>query len=411
MGKRLRDEFPPLADILREAGDVLDFDLQSLIFDGTMEEITRSENAQPAIVAVSYAFFEYYMSTVGIEPDYLAGHSLGEISALLCSGAFSLRDAIAFTRMRGELMQQAFEKKLGHMGLVMGLASARLADEVSKLCSEDSYVSISAYNSQSQTLVSGNKKGIRALSGRVEELGADYVPFRMVAMKVDAPYHCRLMEYAREPIRRHLESIELGALRRPVVANVTAKPYERPSDVVELLSSQLTSPVKWMQTLSFLEDSGVEIGLEIGPGQVLKNLVKEAGAFPVLSIDVPEEHAKMQEVFCVGQKALEKKLEECLRLIAATKNRCLWDEELFQSRVIQPYRNIEGLLIAAEGGERISEEAVCEAIKSTAAAIEAKQPPCEEREAAMRDLAPALLLRNRKFDAIAELIEAKTETP
>lgn len=409
MGKHLRDEFPPFANILQEAGSVLEFDLQSLIFDGTMEEITRSENAQPALVATSYGFFQYYMSTIGIEPDYLAGHSLGEISALLCSGAFSLRDAISFVRMRGELMQRAYEDRIGHMGLVMGLETERLALELADLGAGENYVAIASYNSPKQTLVSGNRKGIRALSGRMEDLGAEYVPFRMVAMKVDAPYHCELMDYAQEPIRKHLKKIGLGEMRWPVVANVTARPYQRASDIPELLSNQLTSPVKWMQTLSFLQSEGAQIALEIGPGQVLKNLVVEAGApFPVLSIDLGQDRAKMEQIFCIGRQALVNKLEACLRWIAGTKNNGLWDEQRFEASVARPYRHIESVLADIEGGSQVSETAICEAVRITVAAIEAKQTSRKHRNSILDDLVPDLLLRNRKFSGLADLVDSKT---
>jgi [acyl-carrier-protein] S-malonyltransferase len=245
--------------------------LSRLILEGPEADLTLTANAQPALVATSNALLAALLERApGLsEPAFVAGHSLGEYSALVAAGALSLEDAVRLVHVRGHAMQEAVPAGVGAMSAVMGIGSERLLT----LCAEAAQgevVSPANFNAPGQIVVAGHAGAV----ARLGELAAAEKGSRVIPLKVSAPFHCALMAPAARVVARELERVPIAAPRVPVVANVDAAPNSDPGRVKELLIRQIDGPVRWEETVLFLAKSGVTHAVEIGPGKVLANLAK-----------------------------------------------------------------------------------------------------------------------------------------
>lgn len=298
MGKSLAKKFSIAAEVFEEVNETLGFNLRNLIFEGDAKRLTHSANAQPAVVAMSCAMFRVYMKEFGIRPHYVAGHSLGEISALITAEAISLSDGIRLSRKRGTLMHQAYTQQLGRAAIVMGLSIELVEEEASIICESGNYVTITGYNSPSQILIAGTEKSVWLLAKRIREHGGEFVPLSLLPMKVDAPYHTTLMSFLYSMIEEELRSYKLSPLQYDVISSVTGLPYESHDDVVENLSLQLISPVRWTSVLSYLEKHNVEIAVDVGPQFILKTLLQENGKrVKAFSFDIESDRTQLQHEF------------------------------------------------------------------------------------------------------------------
>ncbi|MCP4135959.1 MAG: SDR family NAD(P)-dependent oxidoreductase [bacterium] len=296
MGKALCEEYPMAQEVFEEANDTLGFNMQDLIFNGTMEELTHSSIAQPAVITASYAQFKVYMQETGIKPRCSAGHSLGEISALVAAGAMKFSDSLLFARKRGFLMHEAFNKKLGNCGLIMNISRDSLEKEIQSISGTREELSISGYNSPMQFLVAGTKEAMGALRKRMQLVKAQFVPFAMVPMRVDAPFHSGIMKFLEDDIKNELLTYEYKPMEWDVISNVTARPYESHRDIVKNLSLQMISPVQWQQTISYMEEQGIDVALELGPMNVLKKLTAEnSSIIKPFSFDIPQDVEDLKE--------------------------------------------------------------------------------------------------------------------
>lgn len=376
MTRKIYEGYGVVREVYEEAGDVLGFDLSKLVLEGKMEDLTTSENAQPAVVTASIAYFRLYMQEVGITPHFSAGHSLGEISALIAGGGISFKDGVEFARKRGRYMQQAFLEKKGSMGLAVNLTEEKIESVLSSLPEELLPVQISSYNSPTQFLISGTSEGILEFSRRIKGLKGEFYPFKMIAMKVDAPFHSRLMDFIREGVEKELLCYSYSELKWPVIANVTGLPYKNHRDITQNLSLQLVSPVKWFQGLEYMEKEGVTYAFETGPQQVLKNLVTGSGCnIRVLSMDHEKDFEQIQGLFCSTGKHRLDKLSSFLKLGVSTRNSHLWDDEDYNREVVVPYRELKQLYLDRENSvDKISIEDVENGARLTARIIGAKNP-------------------------------------
>lgn len=295
MGKEAIKSYPVAARVFEEANDALGFDLQGMIETGTMQELTHSANAQPAVVAVSYAYYRIFMQEIGITPKTSAGHSLGEISALIAAGGLSFSDGVRFARRRGFIMHEAFTRKTGSAGIARNINEDLLESVCSGITKTTGHISISAYNSPVQFLVSGTSPAVSALSSEIRRLGGEFIPYRMVAMKVDAPFHCSIMNFLEDKLKTLLGKYSYTPLNHEVIANVDASPYKGPESITDNLSKQLTHPVLWRQTLDRIQDSGVQVAVELGPMSVLKGLNEEnALSMETLSWDLASDVKELE---------------------------------------------------------------------------------------------------------------------
>ncbi|GGV42744.1 ACP S-malonyltransferase [Streptomyces spectabilis] len=252
----------------READDVLGFPLSRLCFEGTPEELLDTAVTQPAVFVTSLAFGAALRER-GLTADVVAGHSLGEYTALVWAGVLDWQSALRLVRTRGELMAGVNTRTPGGMAAVLGLPSARVAELCARTARESGEtVEIANYNSGRQTVVSGSGPGVAEFARRAAEAGAE----RVVPLRTGAPFHCSLMADIEDEFGAHLDAVDFGEPRVPVISNVTAQYVDSGARARELLRRQLAAPVRWQQTVELLAAEEVSALVEVGPGRVLTNL-------------------------------------------------------------------------------------------------------------------------------------------
>jgi len=270
MGKELAANFEQAKVLFEKADETLKFPLSQLIFEGPKEELTLTKNTQPALLTTSMALLSHF-EQFGIKADYVAGHSLGEYSALVASGVLSFEDAVYAVRKRGEFMQEAVPQGEGAMAAVLGLdrqALTAVAEEVTK---EGFDVQLANLNCPGQIVISGTAKGVELASAKAKEAGAK----RALPLEVSGPFHSKLMKPAAERFSSVLDELTMKDAEIPVIANVTANPTSSKEKIKELLIEQLYSSVLWEDSVQKLMELGVDTFIEIGPGKVLAGLIKK----------------------------------------------------------------------------------------------------------------------------------------
>lgn len=268
MGKELYENFKVAKEIFEEADDALHFSIKKICFEGPEEILRLTENTQPAILTTSIASLKVLQTEKGINPELTAGHSLGEYSALVVSGALSFIDAVQIVRLRGKFMQEAVPVGEGAMAAILGMERR----EVEKICEEVSsgeVLSPANFNCPGQITIAGHSKAVERAIERVKQEGK-----RAVLLPVSAPFHSPLMKPAGERLEKALEGIPIRDLKVPVVTNVEAEINRSKERVKPLLVAQVSSPVRWEESIRKMIGEGIERVLEIGPGKVLTGLMK-----------------------------------------------------------------------------------------------------------------------------------------
>jgi [acyl-carrier-protein] S-malonyltransferase len=268
MGKDLCDRFAVARAVFAEADDVLQFRLAKLCFEGPLEELTLTANTQPALLTVSWAMRRVLDDALGIGPAWAAGHSLGEFGALVAAGALAFADALRVVRERGRAMQTAVAPGVGGMTAIVGLDAAAVAD-VCRDAANGQVVSPANFNGGGQVVIAGHREAVDRAAALAKQRGAKALP-----LAVSAPFHCALMAPAAERLRQVLDAVPLAPLRCPVVTNVEAQPCTDASRVKDLLVRQLVNPVRWQESVEALARLGCTAAIEVGPGRVLRGLVK-----------------------------------------------------------------------------------------------------------------------------------------
>ena len=269
MGKELAEKFPVARQVFEEADDALGFAISRLCFEGPAEDLQLTENTQPAILTVSVAAFRA-LSEAGMgAPAFVAGHSLGEYSALVAAGVLSLSDAVRTVRARGRYMQEAVPVGTGAMAAVIG---GELSD-IERICAEarrDQVCSVANFNSPAQAVIAGNTE---AVDRAVELLSG--VAKRVIKLNVSAPFHCALMKPAQDRLAQDLERLEFNQPAMPVVTNVDARPTTAPQELRDALVRQVSAPVRWVESMQLLIGQGIDTFIEAGPGKVLSGLMRQ----------------------------------------------------------------------------------------------------------------------------------------
>jgi [acyl-carrier-protein] S-malonyltransferase len=290
MGKEFHDGFDRARETFAEAEEALKIPLTRLCFSGPDEQLRLTENTQPAILTVSVAILRVLQSEYSLAPFCVAGHSLGEYSALVAAGALGFADAVRIVRERGRLMQQAVPPGQGAMAVVLGLVAA----DVEKLCSDAADGEVAApanFNGGGQIVIAGAKAAVARAMALARERGAK----RVLELPVSAPFHCALMQPAADGLKKVLEPIEVKAFSIGVITNVEAEVNHDAAKVKSLLVRQAVSPVRWEDSVKRLEAMAPERVLEIGPGKVLSGLIKRIS--PKLNVDnieKPDDLKKLQ---------------------------------------------------------------------------------------------------------------------
>ncbi|TCN25654.1 ACP S-malonyltransferase [Mesobacillus foraminis] len=270
MGKALAESNESVSSFFQKADEVLKENLSTLIFEGPQDKLTLTVNAQPALLTTSIALLEYFRQS-GIQPDYTAGHSLGEYSALVAAGAFSFEDGVYAVRKRGELMEKAVPNGEGTMAAVLGLDREKLSAVCEEATAEGTPVQLANLNCPGQIVISGSKQGVESAASKAKDAGAK----RVIPLDVSGPFHSQLMKPAADEFRNVLDGLSISRASIPVIANVTAAPMQDAGEIKEKLIQQLYSPVLWEDSVSAMIELGVDTFVEIGPGKVLSGLVKK----------------------------------------------------------------------------------------------------------------------------------------
>ncbi len=258
---------PPVRETFEEASEVLGLDLWQLCQQGPLERLNRTENTQPVMLTAGVAVYRLWRAEGGPEAGVMAGHSLGEYSALVAADALSLSEAVPLVAERGRLMQAAVPQGVGAMAAVLGLDD----DQVRALCSENAagkVVEAVNFNAPGQVVVAGHRDAVERVMEAARRAGAK----RVVMLPVSAPSHCALMRPAAERLAERLAEVEVRAPRIPVIHNADVSAHDDPEAIREVLVRQLHSPVRWVETIRRLTGEGVSTAIEAGPGKVLAGL-------------------------------------------------------------------------------------------------------------------------------------------
>ncbi len=269
MGKELADKYPSARTVFEEADHALGFSISKMCFEGSEEDLKQTANTQPAILTCSVAIYRV-VAERGLTPDFVAGHSLGEYSALVAAGSIKFSDAVQVVRHRGKYMQEAVPAGQGAMAAIMGLSPAVVADAC-KRAAENEVCAPANLNSPEQTVISGNAGAVKRAVEIASQLGAK----RAVMLAVSAPFHSALMMPAQEKLAADLRKITFSDLRVPLITNVDADTETSGEEAREALIRQVSMPVRWEESMRTLIDEGVNTFVEVGPGRVLTGLLRQ----------------------------------------------------------------------------------------------------------------------------------------
>lgn len=270
MGKSLAEAYDCARRVFEEADDALGFALSKLCFEGPEEQLKLTENTQPALLTVSIAAFRV-LEERGVAPEAVAGHSLGEYSALVAAGCLRFSDAVRLVRNRGQYMQEAVPPGVGAMAALLRLPEGKL-EEILAAAAQGEVVSAANLNSPDQIVIAGHASAVARAAELAKAAGAK----RAVMLPVSAPFHCSLMEPAQKRLKADLDAVPFSPLRVPLVNNWQAKVIQTGAEAREGLYQQVPNPVRWMDSMRTLRSMGVDRAIEVGAGSVLTNLLKSA---------------------------------------------------------------------------------------------------------------------------------------
>ncbi len=269
MGRDLAANFPESKAVFDAADSALGFSITQTCFEGSEEALKLTENTQPAIHTVSTAAYRA-LEMQGIVPDFVAGHSLGEYSALVAAAGVDFSAAVKLVRARGKYMQEAVPAGQGAMAAILGLSPTEVAD-ICKKAAESDVVSPANLNSPEQTVISGSAAAVK----RAVEIASQSGAKRAVILPVSAPFHCALMMPAQQRLEPDLRATQFNALKIPLVTNVDAQAITAGDEARDALIRQVTAPVRWLDSVREMIDSGVTVFVEVGPGKVLTGLLRQ----------------------------------------------------------------------------------------------------------------------------------------
>lgn len=270
MGRDLFEVCPESQKVFEQADHVLPFRLTDIIFNGPESELKQTYHTQPALLTTSIAILAKFRKW-GLEPDYCAGHSLGEYSALVSANALTFEDAVRLVHLRGSYMNEAVPEGKGSMAAVLGADRDRLHALCEEITQNGQLVELANINCPGQIVVSGSSKGVSQLIERMKEAGAK----RAIPLEVSGPFHSSLMKPAADQLAQAMKDVKINAAQVPIISNVTARPVQDPESIGRLLVEQVDSPVLWEDSIRWMINDGVDRFIEIGPGKVLSGIIRK----------------------------------------------------------------------------------------------------------------------------------------
>ncbi|MCR8843451.1 ACP S-malonyltransferase [Paenibacillus sp. SC116] len=384
MGKHLLDSFSEAKYLFEEAGDTLGFDLKKLCLQGSLNDLTRTMNAQPAILTVSMIAYRYYMSRIGISPTVAAGHSLGEYTALVTTGALSFQDGLRIVRQRGLFMEEAAHSGIGKMIAIKGLSKERVEQICEGLTSDHMPISVACYNTPNQIVVAGHHQVVTMLTNALDRYGASYTH-----LNVSGPFHSALMQPAAEKLGAVLSHYSFHELKWPVISNVTACPYPGVGNIADGLLLQMICPVRWEPTIRYIAQRNIKAVVELGPRTVLSKMVKEIAAkLETYSVE-QEQHITNLKIRLSSTNGMDL-LKQYLSAAVSTRNRND-NEQQYEMGVLTPIRQLRQWQAGLElRGEQPTLEQLKEAGKLLEHVLRSKGASAEEIQSELQAIAQAL---------------------
>lgn len=393
MMRKLYDSSHMVQDTLHEADDILGFELSRLMMEGSTVKLNRIGHMLPAICAASIAHYRLYREQGGALPAYMAGHSLGEYSALICSGALSFRDGLMLVRFRARLAEAVMEETNGAMSIMKSVDPAQVALLCLELQAGGQVVSIACKNSRSQIAVSGQDAALAELEQRVMET-SDYA--QISHLIGSAPYHCALMEPRAAEMAEELRKYNWSLPACQLLSNVTGRPYTSVQEIQELLVQQLYKPVLWQNSIMYMMENGVQTFIEMGPQNILKTLMPEISEQArVYAHDETVDRMILRDHFAASSAAPVpgyqaktspaaadlrlKAISMCLTHAMTTRNNN--PDEVPDMPSMKLYAQVKRMKQELDQGETaLGEEQVAMAISMLQAVFEDKHTPDSERE-------------------------------
>lgn len=384
MGKNFYNDFKIVRDTFEEASDSLKMDMRKLCFEQNVDELTKTINAQPAILTTSVALFRAYTQKYELhsERDILCGHSLGEITALTCASAINFNDALKIVKERGRLMQESTHIGVGGMYAISGIDKNIIEKECKEYSTVENIVVVSNYNSFEQTVISGHNKALDYIADKLKSIGGKVIP-----LKVSAPFHSPLMQSASQKFRLELEKYTFNKLKCKVLSNLTGEYYSSDLDIIEYLTQQLVNPVRWTTCIQTIYETGIGTAIDIGPSTVLKNLTnKNKFGINVFALDNQEDINNLEKYFLINKDfdGMQPKKEfNIINKILATavciENKNLDDKE-YEKGVVEPYEKVKLLAENLEKqGKEPSIENINYAVEMLKSILVTKKVPVNEQ--------------------------------
>lgn len=341
MGRKLYTHNKIAREIFKEASEVLGYDLCKLCFEGDIDEMSRMDIVQPIILTTSVASYQVFLQEVDERPAFLLGHSLGEISALVCAGAIKLRDALRIACKRGQLMSSTIIED-GYMIVIMGLDNKIIENECKNISRIGHIVEVSNINSDEQIVISGNTKAVNEAVKKLEKIGG-----RTMRVNTGNPFHCSLMLPVQEKLLKELEQYHYYPLEVPIISNIDALPYHKDKTLPQYLSEQLVKTVRWKESVEYLVTKEIFNIIEMKPQTIIRNLLmtNDLGV-DAYSLDDESDQAHIKSItLSIGNYVNNTKenknnlIQDCIATMVSTENRN-WDNEVYSQRVNNGYNKL-----------------------------------------------------------------------
>jgi [acyl-carrier-protein] S-malonyltransferase len=386
MGKELYDNYSIVREIYDQANEILNFNIKDLCFNGDIKELTKTENTQPAILLAGVSAFKVFMEEVGEKPKFICGHSIGEITALTCSGAINLQDGIKIVKKRGELMGSAMPNKKGIMAAIIGVDIEKIEAVCKSINEENNYVGIANFNSYNQIVISGYEEPVNKAIAQLNEMNG-----KAIILNVNGAFHSPLMESVVDEFKEELDKYEFNDFDISVISNVDALPYTDKNEIKQKLANQIVKPVKWIQTMEYLKTNKIDCVVDLGPKKIVKNLADNSG-LNMKSFAVEGE--KDEAIDYLTRNNSDKSVKDfvhtivtkCIAITVCTKNEN-WNDSEYEEGVIKPYRRMQEIQEKTEKENRKpNREESLEALNLLKKIFKTKKTPIEEQKERFKEI-------------------------
>lgn len=356
MGAGFAKESNKAKQIFEEASDILKVDMKKICFEGSLLELNRLDNMFTGLITTGVAAFQMLQEQTRVDVQAMAGHSLGEYTALACSGALRFDDALRLAQLRGRLAQRTVDDDMGYMTIVDGIELAAIQEICESLSVAGKKVSIASYSSTSQFAVCGDGQSMELAEEQLAKAGATVTP-----LFFSPPFHSPIMQEIVSEFQEELNKIEYQSFQIPVISNVTAKPYEGKADFYKLPLLQLTEPVMWTQTIDYFKANNIHTIIDMGPQSIMTNLIKQYDPeVSVISFSKKDERELLKKVlpvssndsFLEGGKASYNVISRCMAMAVSTRNQNR-DEEAYYEEVVVPYNEMAKILEETDKAVRV----------------------------------------------------------